>query len=243
MRAVVIRSAPGEPTASTRPSAVRPVVGAMFDASRVPGARGCSPSRLSSGSPRALLSRMPVPGIAMPEPYPAETVTAQASPSLSTAETWAVDGTWAARRGRAGRRRQQLVPVGVEVRRRSRAPEPVAEDRPLDLDDVRPVPEPALRQLADHRREHRPAHRRRGVEREVPLPHPPPRRGPDRPGRTPRGRRGDQPALAAMSATSARPTSPVVDTDGPSRATSSRVSASGGCSRCPPPATAGRRGG
>jgi hypothetical protein len=68
MSAVVMRSAPGEPMASTRPSPVRPVVGAMFDASLVPGVSWCSPSRFSSGSPRALLRSMPVPGTVMPAP-------------------------------------------------------------------------------------------------------------------------------------------------------------------------------
>ena len=63
-----MRSAPGEPMASTRPSRVRPVVGAMFDASRVPGARRCRPSLFSSGSPRALLSSSPVPGTVIPAP-------------------------------------------------------------------------------------------------------------------------------------------------------------------------------
>ena len=40
MSAVVMRSAPGEPTASAVPEALRPVVGAMLDASRVPGGDG-----------------------------------------------------------------------------------------------------------------------------------------------------------------------------------------------------------
>jgi hypothetical protein len=66
----VIRSAPGLPIATTRRQGPTPTVGAMLDASRSPGARVCSPPRLSSCSPRALLSHTPVPGAVMPGAVP-----------------------------------------------------------------------------------------------------------------------------------------------------------------------------
>src|SRR5690349_7464010 len=95
MSAVVMRSAPGLPIASADPADDPPddraTEGAMLEASRVPGASACRPSRFSSGSPRQLLSMSPVPGTVAPEPYPLDAVIAQTVPSLSTAETCAVD--------------------------------------------------------------------------------------------------------------------------------------------------------
>ena len=92
INAVVIRSAPGDPIASTGPMpdgapVARPTVGDMFEARRVPGVRACRPSRLSSGSPRQLFSMRPVPGTVAPEPYPAEAVIAHAVPAASTTDT------------------------------------------------------------------------------------------------------------------------------------------------------------
>jgi hypothetical protein len=67
-RAVVIRDAPGVPTASTDPSGRRATVGAMFDAILVPGSRLWKPSAINSTSPRELFIQRPVPGTIAPEP-------------------------------------------------------------------------------------------------------------------------------------------------------------------------------
>ena len=90
--AVVIRSAPGDPTERIRPSSWRAMVGAILEVSRVPGARAWKPRRLSSISPRQLFIQIPVPGGMTPEPYPEEMVTEQAAPVESTVEVCTVDG-------------------------------------------------------------------------------------------------------------------------------------------------------
>ena len=58
---------------------------------------------------------------------------------------------------------------GVEVGGEVVHVAPVAQDRALDVDDVRPVPVAAPLQLAEHHREHRAADRGWRVDREVPL--------------------------------------------------------------------------
>ncbi len=90
--AVVIRSAPGEPIASTAPLLPRATLGAIFDSSLVPVGTPWNPLGCNSVSPSELFSQNPVPGVIMPDPYPADTVTAHPVPSLSTAEVCTVEG-------------------------------------------------------------------------------------------------------------------------------------------------------
>ena len=63
----------------------------MLDSSRAPIGPASRPRRLSSISPRQLLSHRPVPAGISPEPYPDDAVIAQAVPSLSTTDVCTVD--------------------------------------------------------------------------------------------------------------------------------------------------------
>src|SRR5918998_936535 len=90
--AVGMRDAPGDPSATSPPSAEETTVGLMLETRRSPGFRVWNPLGLSSGSPRLLLSGIPVPGTTSPEPYPMLAVMETARPSESTHDRWLVCG-------------------------------------------------------------------------------------------------------------------------------------------------------
>ena len=88
-----MRSAPGDPMASVRPSfGCHARVGAMFEINRSPEVMAKKPRGFNSGSPRLLLQAMPVPGMVTPEPYPMLMVKETEPPSAVVTEMCVVLG-------------------------------------------------------------------------------------------------------------------------------------------------------